>query len=1105
MYWKTKVKAMLVRDDLWDIVSAPKPEVRTTAWMKQNNKAMALITLSVEDGQLLHIANCDTAFDMWEKLRKQHARSSFGSQLYLRRKLYSIRFTSGSMQDHINSMLEVVELLKGTGTEISDGELVAVLLCSLPESYSGLITALEGRDESELSVDYVTGKMLDEYQRRVESCGSTDDDGTALRMSSAKSNRPRQWKGDRPNNKERRKCFFCKRPGHLKADCEAFKKTKAAEVSVGDKTGFAAAKHVSFTLCKRAYESCSAHWLVDSGASSRMTSEKTFFKSLRPYKQQIYLANGASVYTAGIGDGWLQCRLPNGRMQQVQLKNVLYVPVIQGNLLSVRQIVQHGFRVIFEDTACTVSRRSRVVAYAVRHGSLYELDCVAAEDSARVATSATCLHRWHRRLGHRDLSGIKRLLSEGLATGIDVKMCGKSVICESCVKGKITQKRFQKGMRRSVRPLDLVHSDLCGPMPTITPSGNRYMLTLIDDYSRFTVVRLLRSKDEVTGAIMEYVAKMKNRFGRKPIAFRTDNGGEYAGQQLKKYFREEGIEHQTTIPYTPQQNGVAERKNRSLTEMAKCMLLDAGLHNRFWGEAVRTAAYLQNRLPSRSVDRTPFEHFLGRKPELGHIRVFGSKVFCLVPKQRRRKWDDKAVEGVLIGYDDATKGYRILDPKTNRTWVSCSVKIVEKAGVEKCIAAPEPEGELERELMTSQPKEGVLANLDRPEEERLPTAASNQVSNVEEDRNLSEDEGLILPATKTLIRRSHRANKGIPPKKLCYRVQVPRKMEPSSWDEMLSLSPEEKEKWMSAAEEEMKSLKDYKVWELVDLPQGKKPISCKWVFKAKLDSQGRVQTYKARLVARGFSQKYGEDYDETFAPVVKHDTIRVLFAVAAARGLHVRHLDVKCAYLNGKLEEELYMEQPQGFVEAGKESKVLLLKKSIYGLRQSARCWNRKATEALSQLGFVPSQADQCLFTRKEKDGESTYVLLYVDDLLVAGSSEKLTRKVGEQVNAHFQTKDLGGVVHYLGIEVKREEDGSFLLCQKGKIAEMLKEHGMLEPKPATTPMETGYLNSLLDKSKTLPNNKRYRQAIGSLLYLATVSRPDIAMAWERNGAAMLC
>uniref|UniRef100_A0A5S6QQU2 Integrase catalytic domain-containing protein n=1 Tax=Trichuris muris TaxID=70415 RepID=A0A5S6QQU2_TRIMR len=643
-------------------------------------------------------------------------------------------------------------------------------------------------------------------------------------------------------------------------------------------------------------------------------------------------------------------------------------------------------------------------------------------------------------------------------------------------------------------------------MPTVTPSGNRYMLTLIDDYSRFTVVRLVKSKDEVTSAIKEYVAKMKNRFGKKPIAFRTDNGKEYVGLELKKYFREEGIEHQRTVPYTPQQNGVAERKNRSLTEMAKCMLLDAGLHNRFWGEAVRSAAYLQNRMPSRSIDKTPYELFFGRKPELGHVRVFGSKVFCFVPKQRRRKWDDKAVEGVLIGYDDATKGYRILDPKTDGIWISRSVRIVEKAEPKECATALEPEGELERGRMISQPITNTRPNLNRTEEEEeeevveeeeedIGITAPKQESDVEENRNPSKDEGLVHSATINPVRCSQRTNKGIPPKKLCYRVEAPMKREPSSWDEMVRLPAEEKKKWISAAEEEIKSLKDYKVWELVDLPQGKKTITSKWVFKMKPDSQGRAHTYKARLVARGFSQKYGLDYDETFAPVVRHETVRVLFTVAAARRLHVRHLDVKCAYLNGELEEEIYMEQPQGFVVPGKESKVLRLKKSIYGLKQSARCWNRKATEALSKLGFTQGQADQCLFTRKEENNEITYVLLYVDDLLVIASSEKATRKVGEQLNAHFYTRDLGGVVQYLGIEVERECDGSFLLCQKGKIAEMLEEHGMLEPKPATTPMEVGYLNSLLDKSKGLPNNRRFRQAIGSLLYLATVSRPDIAMA----------
>uniref|UniRef100_A0A5S6QB34 DUF4219 domain-containing protein n=1 Tax=Trichuris muris TaxID=70415 RepID=A0A5S6QB34_TRIMR len=181
IYWRTKVKAILIRDDLWDIVNGVKPEAPTAAWQKQNNKAMALITLSIEDSQLLHIANCDTAFEMWEKLQKQFARSSFGSQLYLRRKLYGIRFTSGSMQNHINSLLEVVELLKGAGTEITTGELVAVLLCSLPESYSGLVTALEGRNEADLTVEYVTGKMLDEYQRRIENGSGVDDLALATR------------------------------------------------------------------------------------------------------------------------------------------------------------------------------------------------------------------------------------------------------------------------------------------------------------------------------------------------------------------------------------------------------------------------------------------------------------------------------------------------------------------------------------------------------------------------------------------------------------------------------------------------------------------------------------------------------------------------------------------------------------------------------------------------------------------------------------------------------------------------------------------------------------------------------------------------------------
>uniref|UniRef100_A0A5S6QQI6 Reverse transcriptase Ty1/copia-type domain-containing protein n=1 Tax=Trichuris muris TaxID=70415 RepID=A0A5S6QQI6_TRIMR len=361
----------------------------------------------------------------------------------------------------------------------------------------------------------------------------------------------------------------------------------------------------------------------------------------------------------------------------------------------------------------------------------------------------------------------------------------------------------------------------------------------------------------------------------------------------------------------------------------------------------------------------------------------------------------------------------------------------------------------------------------------------------QEEIEVSSNESLLSPA----LRRSQRLNKGIPPQKLSYKVHTAEACEPSSWEEVTNLPPCERDKWMAAAKEEMASLKNREVWELVELPAGRKVISSKWVFKIKRKADGAIDTYKARLVARGFSQRYGEDYDEIFAPVVKHETIRMILSIAAMRSLHVRHFDVKCAYLNGEIHEELYMEQPPGFVQPGNENLVLRLKRSIYGLKQSARAWNKKATEVLTSLGFDRANADLCLYTRRESTGGTTYVLLYVDDLLVAGETEEITRNIGAKLNMHFVTKDLGEVSSYLGMQIERQEDGAFLLHQHSKIEQLLKKVGMSEAKPMGTPIETGYLSTMNEFSVPLPNNVQYRQVIGSLLYIATVSRPDIALA----------
>lgn len=1091
VHWKTKIRALLIRDDLWETVESPKPENPSNEWKKKNNKAIAVLTLSVEDNQLINFAHLDDAHSIWKTLSKKYERSTYGSRLYLRRKLYSIHYNSGPMSSHIDSIMEVVGLLRGSGKPLEDEEVVAILLISLPESYSGLVTSLEGRNEEDLTVEYVTGKILDEYQRRVEANKSECE--MALQSAATGHKKVSQnyqsglntEKGNK-NIKENRSCYFCKKQGHLKSNCRLYKKqqksngNESAKSSVEAKARNTEDYHC-FKIIKDKLPVNTTQWCIDSGATSHMSNNKSFFSSIRDTNESVYLADGSRVIASGIGEGQLICEVP-GENQIIKLKNVLYIPELDDNLISVKKVTENNYRVIFEEDTCKILDKNKVIAIAKNDGSLYRLMNAKSTISAQTATEAACIHKWHRRLGHRDPSAIKRLVSGELATGINIKNCNKNIVCEHCIKGKLSQSKFSESKTRSTGPIRLIHSDLCGPMQTPTPSGNRYFLTLIDDYSRFTVVRLIKSKDEVPKVVQEYIASMNTRFGRKPIAIRTDNGKEYVTQELKNFLKREGIQHQLTVPYTPEQNGVAERKNRSLTESAKCMLLDANLDNRFWGEAVLTATYLQNRMTSRSIDKTPVELFLGSKPDLKHLRVFGSKVFSLIPKQKRKKWDDKAEEGVLVGYDGDTKGYRILNPKTARIWISRSVRIIED----------------ENFIEENKAKEGDSNILILSDAEKSIDIQSEEVpieENLEEENNV---ENIENPIQEPPVRRNPlRLKRNVPPRRLSYKVQRQDIYinEPKTWEDILDLPKRERELWIEAACEEIKSFNQHQVWELADLPPGKNLLSSKWVFKAKLNSEGQVDTYKARLVARGFSQKYGEDYDETFAPVVKHETIRVLLALAAQRKLHVRHLDVKSAYLNGELNEELYMEQPRGFELPGYENKVLKLKKSIYGLKQSAHVWNKKASDAFYHLGFLQGNADHCLYSRKEKEGKITYILLYVDDILVVGESPEVTRNVSSQLEKFFEIKDLGDVSHYLGLQIELDKDGSILLSQKSKIEKLLEEYGLLEPKPASTPMETCFQNSSTNNSVQLPNNTLYRKAIGSLLYLATVSRPDIALS----------
>lgn len=288
-----------------------------------------------------------------------------------------------------------------------------------------------------------------------------------------------------------------------------------------------------------------------------------------------------------------------------------------------------------------------------------------------ISNEKYCIHQWHRIFGHRDINAIKNMIK---IENLNTIQCTCNAFCDVCQEGKMTRKFFSKSKPiHSKAILDLVHTDLCGPMQTQTQSGKRYVLTFIDDYSRYTFIYLLREKNEVKIKIREFIELMKTQTGLKPKIFHSDRGGEYVNKDLKNYLKSEGIKMKFTPGYTPQLNGIAERKNRTLIEIARCLLIDAKLSKNFWGEAVNTANYIQNRLITRATNAIPYELWNNKKVYLNHLNLFGNYCYVKIPNQKRKKLDDSAELMILLGYD-ANNIFRCYDFKSNRVVYSRDIK-----------------------------------------------------------------------------------------------------------------------------------------------------------------------------------------------------------------------------------------------------------------------------------------------------------------------------------------------------------------------------------------------------------------------------------------------
>ncbi|KAF3668075.1 hypothetical protein FXO37_09705 [Capsicum annuum] len=543
--------------------------------------------------------------------------------------------------------------------------------------------------------------------------------------------------------------------------------------------------------------------------------------------------------------------------------------------------------------------------------------------------------------------------------------------------------------------------------------------------------------------------------GKQVKWLRTDNGMEFCNDEFNKFCKNEGIARHRTVRMTPQQNGVAERMNRTLLERAHCMISNAGLTNIFWAKAISTAFYIINRAPSAPLNvKTPEEIWSGTLANYSDLKVFGCPAYIHV---NDGKLEPRAKKCIFLGYASGVKGYRLWcpDPKSPKFIISRDVTFDEssmlhsrKESYSSCTKNKEHDVYEQVEVELGIPSEPSSSS----------TVEQNTVENLKVEPKVVTSE--VEPNEYSI--ETHRPRRQIlRPERyedyVAFTFSVAQETEeigePSNYSEVVSGT--DSAKWLIAMNEEIESFHKNGTWSLVKPSSGSGIIGCKWVFKKKNGSPGVEDAgYKARLVAKSYSQVQGVDFNDIFSPIVKHSSIRVLLALVAMHDSELEQLDVKTTFLHGELEEQIHMHQPEGFKIEENEDHVCLLKKSLYGLKQSPRQWYKRFDSFMLGHGYSRSMYDSCVYFRKLNDGSFIYLLLYVDDMLIAAKDLTEIHNLKSQLKSEFEMKDLGAAKKILGMEIRRDREARRLfLTQKKYLEKVLERFGMKEAKPVSNPL----------------------------------------------------
>ncbi|CAI7813734.1 unnamed protein product, partial [Closterium sp. NIES-53] len=959
------------------------------------------------------------------------------------------------------------------------------------------------------------------------------------------------------------------------------------------------------------------YWVIDSGATYSMTPRADLLTELEPSPvKHVTSALGQRAEVKGMGKAMFKGA--DGKM--VGLKNVLWVPNLAANLISVRRLQKAGIDTSSKEAKTYTARLGERILWDLHedrdvYNEMWQISVVPMPKERQVAASIStkgeavgsgdgangrtkeieskkCNLGRTSKLGEHEKSGAAAqkqhkgeenpkaaaeeeygenkwgtiAMKNEMVAGIRVKGEPDEVLgCPTCMQAKFTRFPFSSSEATAKAPLDEVVMDVVGPLK-LGAARAEYSPTIVDVYTRMTWVYVVSKKSDVAETVKtDWLPMVERQQDRLVKAIRTDRGREFLSKEFGLWLKKNGIRHSLTMPYSPAMNGIAERANRTITETARGLLIEAGLPDYFWPDAVRSVCVAKNRASTHvgAEKWVPYVEWIGRKPKVDMLRVFGCMCMALVPRHlRHNKLGAKAIWAVHLGMAQNSKRWLLWDPFTKKFLVSRDCKLMENLMYKDSKA----ENEAKIGMRFGDVKSSGLEHVELPLElssRSTTTRQSSLVNGGEEAKDAEEEEEEVqqvseraptLPSRTTSaprIRVTPHQRQGLhvsaaeeegrgkrriqAPNRLTYDalgkpaksalagaalivgddeesdydqcafvffspVEMP--AEPATLKEALESS--DAEEWKKAMESELKSIEENGTWELVELPKGRKAITSKWLFKIKSDADGMIERYKSRLGAKGYQQKEKVEYKELFAPVVKPTTLRTLLAGAAIKGWVVKQMDVTMAFLNGVLEEEIFMAQPEGFHDGS--GRVLKLKKALYGLKQAPRQWYLKLRGVLEEIGFTPSTADHSLFMLGEGEQRSCMVV-YVDDILIFSPSSDLVKEVMLKLQDKFKCKALRDVSFYLGLHIERDVEKRCMRVHQRKYLEVLAANFGQSEGHVATPFPSGFkcVKGPEEESVGDEERRRFHLLVGSLMYAAVNTRPDVAFATGQLARVVQC